>query len=178
VLDRVIDGCMSINGLLNTAMSRDLAHRFLSLGQSIEQADMTSRIIDVRSSPLLDIDDATAPSPFRNSQWMAVLHSLSAYHMYRRYGRGRITGTRVLRFLLQNPDFPRSMSFCLKVARAELRALPINDVPLRHCERLLGRIQDLDPLALVTGKLHQVMNDLQAGLADLDVSLTHHYFKG
>ena len=177
VLDRVIDGCMSINGLLNTAMSRDLAHRFLSLGQAIEQADMTSRIIDVRSSPLLDIDDATAPSPFRNGQWMAVLHSLSAYHMYRRYGRGRITGTRVLRFLLQNPDFPRSMSFCLKVARAELRALPRNDVPLRHCERLLGRIQDLDPLALVTGKLHQVMNDLQAGLADLDVSLTDRYFK-
>lgn len=177
VLDRIIDVCMTINGLLNTAMSRDLAHRFLNLGQAIEQADMTSRIIDVRSSPLLDIDDAIAPSPFRNSQWMAVLHSLSAYHMYRRYGRGRIAGTRVLRFLLQNPDFPRSMSFCLMSVRAELRALPRQDTPLRHCERLLGRIQDLDPLILVTGKLHQVMDDLQAGLAGLDIALADQYFK-
>jgi hypothetical protein len=65
----------------------------------------------------------------------------------------------------------------LTVARAELRALPRNDASLRHCERLLGRIQDLDPLALVTGKLHQVMNDLQGGLADLDVTLSDHYFK-
>lgn len=177
VLERIIDVCMTINGLLNTAMSRDLAYRFLNLGQAIEQADMTSRILDVRSSPLLAIDDATAPSPFRNSQWMAVLHSLSAYHMYRRYGRGRITGTRVLRFLLQNPDFPRSMSFCLNTVRSELRALPRNDVPLRHCERLLGRVQDLDPLYLVTGGLNQVMNNLQAGLAGLDVALAEDYFK-
>lgn len=177
VLERILDTCLAISGLLHTATSRDIGHRFMALGQAIEQADMTSRILDVRSSPLLDVDDATAPSPFRNSQWMAVLHSLSAYQMYRRYGRGRITGTRVLRFLLQNPGFPRSVLFNLLTVRYELQALPVSDAPLRECERLLGRVRDFDPFHLVTGGLQPVMDEFQAGLAGVDQQLSHRYFE-
>ena len=48
-LRRVITGCQCIHGILLGTMSRDEAMSFLVLGQNIERADLTTRVLDVRS---------------------------------------------------------------------------------------------------------------------------------
>ena len=51
-LRRVIAGCQCIHGILLGTMSRDEAMSFLVLGQNIERADLTTRVLDVRSEYL------------------------------------------------------------------------------------------------------------------------------
>ena len=49
-LDEVINRCQQINGLIESATSRDHAYTFLKMGRLIERADMTSRTIDTALS--------------------------------------------------------------------------------------------------------------------------------
>ena len=53
-------------------------------------------------------------------QWMGVLRSLSALQMYQRATRGPIDGEAVVRFLLFDASFPRSVQGCLDEARPVL----------------------------------------------------------
>ncbi|MCC9003169.1 MAG: alpha-E domain-containing protein, partial [Candidatus Competibacter sp.] len=52
-LRRVIHGAQQINGMLAGSMSRTAAYDFVWLGRFLERADMTTRILDVRSANLL-----------------------------------------------------------------------------------------------------------------------------
>jgi uncharacterized alpha-E superfamily protein len=75
-LRRVIAGCQCIHGILLGTMSRDEAMSFLVLGQNIERADLTTRVLDVRSDSL---HAPGADDPYDVVHWMAVLRSLAAY---------------------------------------------------------------------------------------------------
>ncbi len=48
----MIAGCQRINGILLGTMSRDEAMSFLAIGQNLERADLTTRVLDVRSENL------------------------------------------------------------------------------------------------------------------------------
>src|SRR5690606_15245234 len=124
LVGRVVDACLKISGLLSANVSRDVGYQFMQLGTSIEQADMTTRIIDAGASGLVAPRHPEDRETFRNLQWMAVLSSLAAYQNYRRHVRQRVTGEHALRFLLQNADFPRSVYFCLVRAHHVLGSLP------------------------------------------------------
>ncbi|MGB7215587.1 MAG: alpha-E domain-containing protein, partial [Gammaproteobacteria bacterium] len=52
-LGHVVDGCLKILGVLTANASRDIGFRFMQLGTVIEQADMTTRIIDAGASGLI-----------------------------------------------------------------------------------------------------------------------------
>ena len=97
-LNKIILMNQSITGILAGTMNHDEGYDFLRLGRNLERADMTTRIIDVRSASLLpDVEDRQAP--FENIQWMSVLKSLTGYQMYRREMRLRIKRQDVLQFL-------------------------------------------------------------------------------
>ena len=75
VLTRIVAEGQRLDGVLTSAMSRDEAYEMWRLGQSIERADMTTRVVGVRAAALLalpaDADD------YDEVQWMGVLRSLS-----------------------------------------------------------------------------------------------------
>ena len=77
-LTRITDGCLKVSGLLTANVSRDIGFNFMRLGTAIEQADMTTRILDAGASGLIapgHEDDAQA---YAGLQWMAVLRTLAA----------------------------------------------------------------------------------------------------
>lgn len=177
-LQRVIDGTVLISGILNTNMSRDVSFQFLSIGTHLEQADMTTRILDVRSMSLIDTSARSEQlAPFYNIQWMSVLRSLTAYQMYRRHVRSRVNRTGVLRFLLQNRDFPRSVTYCLAQIAATLPHLP----PDRNVERTLTRIralvQDANIDKLVELGLHELIDEIQIGIGTVHEAVNQVYFR-
>ncbi len=59
-------------------------------GANLERADMTSRIVDVRSAQILPAA-ASDLGPFHTIQWISVLRSLSGQHMYRQTRRARVS---------------------------------------------------------------------------------------
>ena len=78
-ITRIADGCLKVSGLLTANVSRDIGFQFLRLGTAIEQADMTTRIIDAGASGLVTPRHEEDREAFQNMQWMAVLRSLAAY---------------------------------------------------------------------------------------------------
>ncbi|MCU1364390.1 MAG: hypothetical protein JWN39_29 [Ilumatobacteraceae bacterium] len=121
--DRVIADAQRLDGVLSATMSRDHAYEFLRIGQSIERADMTTRVLGVRAAALVGGDG----DPFAEVQWMGVLRSLSALQMYQRATRSPIDGTAVIDFLLHDRAFPRSVMSCLQTVRDALSRLPRGD---------------------------------------------------
>ncbi len=174
-LTRVIDGCQLITGLFSGTMSRDQAYDFLRIGRNLERADMTSRIIDVRSANLL-VDHTAGLTPFATIQWMSVLKSLSAYQMYRRHVHVRVRGPEVLSFLLKDPHFPRSVLHSLGEVQQSLGNLVRNEVPRRHAIRLKRQLHHVDIQDLIREGLHEFIDRLQIGLGRLHERIQMTYF--
>lgn len=176
LLNRVTDGALLIYGMLANNMNRDVGFQFLRLGTNVEQADMTTRIMDVRSSDLIQ-PMTPELAPFKSIQWMGVLRSLAAYQMFRRQMRTRVNGLNVMTFLLQSREFPRSVLFCLGMVRATQPWLPQSRSVERQLERLTGLVVDADIDRLIEGGIHELMDELQIGIADLHTAITDAYFR-
>ena len=108
-------------GLMDATMSREEGWHFGKMGQLLERADKTSRILDIKYFILLpSVDDVG--TPFDNIQWSALLHSASAFEMYRKRWR-TIHHKHVARFLILDADFPRAIYHCLIHADKSLHAI-------------------------------------------------------
>ena len=173
----VINGSLLLIGVLISNMTRDVGFQFLRIGNNLEQADMTTRILDVRSSSLFNADAAL--TPFDNIQWMSVLKSLTGYQMYRRHVRVRVSGANVLRFLLQDRQFPRSATFCMMQLSSALALLPTS----RKAERALQRTKalvldaDIDALLKTPDALALHMDEIQIGFGQFDDAMAESFFR-
>ena len=177
-LDRVIDSCLRVSALLTTNVSRDIGFQFLRLGTAIEQADMTSRIIDTAAAGLIQPRSTEDLEAFREMQWMSVLQCLAAYQMYRRHLRQRVSAELALQFLLKDRQFPRSVLFCLTRIQGILPQMPARRAVQLALNRALGSVFDADPVRLLQLGPGIFMDRLQMELDALDGALRQSYFQG
>lgn len=142
----------------------------------LERADMTTRIIDVRSATLLP--EATGLRPFGNIQWIGVLKSLSAYQMYRQKMQVRVRRADALKFLLTDPDFPRSVFHCVSAVEQGVRQLPRNESARHSLTRLKRYSQQADVAALAEDnvQLHDFIDRLQVGFGRVHDAISTTYF--
>lgn len=117
VLGRVANDSRRLDGILTSSMNRDAAWQMWRMGRYLERADMTTRVVGVRAAGLMaqkaKSNETDSPLRYDEVQWMGVLKSLSALQMYQRSTRGAIEASSVVRFLLFDAAFPRSVRFCL-----------------------------------------------------------------
>ncbi|MDH5736293.1 MAG: alpha-E domain-containing protein, partial [Gammaproteobacteria bacterium] len=174
-LRSIISGAQMITGLLAGTMTHDEGYSFLRMGRNLERADMTTRIIDVRSATLLP-QVSEALTPFENLQWMSVLKSLTAYQMYRREMRLRVRRPEVLKFLLHEERFPRAFNHTLHEVESCLNGLPRHERPLELLTKLKTELLSAKPQELKQDKLHQFIDELQLGLININNSISNTYF--
>ncbi len=175
-LKRAIQGTQLLTGLLAGSMSHNHGYSFVRLGRNLERADMTTRIIDVRSANLLPEMDEEL-SPFENIQWMGVLNSLSAYQMYRQDVGKPVRRDDVLEFLLKDRLFPRAFYHCVSEAEGCLGAMPRSDGPLRAVQQIQRRVTETEPERLDQAALHAYIDEMQLALADVHGEIGATYFR-
>lgn len=173
-LQEIILGTQTITGLLAGTMLHDMGYDFLKMGRNLERADMTTRIIDVRSADLLPEHESI--SPFENIQWMSVLKSLTAYQMYRRTVQERVNRPFVLKFLLKEKAFPRSFFHALLEVKSCLQHLPRNEELITKLNEVGKKVLRADQAILKQEELHLFIDELQMGLAELNQGITQNYF--
>ncbi len=173
-LKKLILGTQTITGILSGTMSKGQGYQFLVMGRNLERADMTTRIIDVRSADL--IEDSPDLRPFRNIQWVSVLRSLTAYQMYRQSRQARVRRADVLEFLFQDADFPRAVFHCVTSVELGASRLPRNEGVLRHCGRMKRTLSESNVGALRQDVLHEFVDTCQLGLADLHFEISRTWF--
>lgn len=178
-LAAVIAAAQQITGQLDGTMSHDHPWQFFRLGQTLERADMSTRIIDACSV----ITDArgrgeSPPESFESVLWMSLLRSLSALQMYRQTMRERVSGEDVLRYLLGDRRFPRAVAFCLDEMESTLRHLPRPAVPLRCVSDARSVLFDSDVETLMSGGLRGYLDRLQLEFGIIHSHIGQTWFNG
>lgn len=98
-------------GLARGSMVRDEGWQFLQLGRSLEQADMTARLLTATT-----LADGAFP-------WPAVLRGCDAHDAFLRTYRGWRASAQAMEFLVQEGAFPRSVMHGLTRALDALAAV-------------------------------------------------------
>ena len=125
-------------GVTIGTMLQDEALRFIRLGTFLERADNTARILEVKYLNLLPgAEDDTHTSDYY--QWSALLHSVSAFEVYRKVYRDQISPMRVAELLILRADMPRSLARCMKEVHTNLSRLA--NARSAETERLAGELE-------------------------------------
>jgi uncharacterized circularly permuted ATP-grasp superfamily protein/uncharacterized alpha-E superfamily protein len=168
---------LALAGSIDGSLSRGTGWLAMRMGVHLERADMTSRVLDVRSQMLINDEHSLAPT-ITEREWMSVLSSLMALRMYRLHVNRPIDGGEVLRYLLDDPDLPRAWRYCVDRLRACVRQLGRAEVPNAALDALMHKIDSADLSALAADRvaLHNFIDDLQLGLYAVGDAITQTYF--
>ncbi len=175
-LGRVIAECQRLDGVVSGMMRRDQAYELWRLGQLIERADMTTRVLGVRAASLLSAPGDT--HSYDEVQWMGVLKSVTAMQMYQRSQRGPIDGATVVSFLLFDKTFPRSVAGCVHRMRSALSRLPRPEATMPAVDAIESLLSTLPSQATDGRALDAAMDRVQAALADLNHRVYDTFVRG
>ena len=167
-----------LEGFLSQNMLHDAHWELLRLGNYIERADMTTRIIDVRTVDLFAGNHELAP--FQDIQWRSVLRAFYAMQSYHASVRQPVDPPLVLEFLFKDERLPRSYLRCLNSVRRSLRELPRNGGAVDACDAALRALHETDVMRLGglenTADLHAFIDECQGHLRELHDAIVGTYF--
>lgn len=173
-------GSLLFAAITDATMSHSDGWNFCRLGRMLERADKTSRILDVKYFLLLpsasDVGGAADVV-----QWAALLRSAGALEMYRQK-HGPIAPNRVAQFLILDPDFPRSLTYCLLRAEQSMTHLigpgtPKTDALRRGLGRLRSELLFGDIDEIIAAGLHEYLDQTQQKLNDVDRAMNDCFFQ-
>ena len=173
-------GSQKFIGISEVTMSHGEGWHFLQLGNLVERADKTSRILDVKYFILLPGAEYIG-TPYDNIQWTAVLKSASALEMYRKRFH-RILPSQVADFLIFDGEFPRAIRYCVVNADESLHVITGSQPGtfLNEAERRLGRLRAEIDYSTVDEVLdiglHQYLDSFQAKLNIVDNAIFNTFF--
>ena len=172
--------CHLFQGLTDSTMSHNEPWHFIRLGQALERADKSSRLLDVKYFILLpSVEDVG--TPYDDVQWSAVLKSVSGFEMYRKR-HGRIDPRRIVEFLVLDNDFPRAVRYCLGRADRNLHVITGSPAGEFACgaEQRLGLLRselDYAPVdSIFSGGLHEFLDALQLKMNKIDECISGDFF--
>ncbi|PWJ54020.1 Uncharacterized conserved protein, Alpha-E superfamily [Quadrisphaera granulorum] len=167
----VRDRTSTVTGIADSTMSRDDGWLFLTLGRSIERADMTARLIT-----------STASLGGPASRWPSLLRACGAHETFLRTYRGLEDETEAAEFLLLDRLFPRSIVHALAQAEkclADLESSGQRAGVFDEAQRRLGRARaelEYRPFADVLAHLPDEMERVQRTCSAASDAVTRRYF--
>ena len=172
-------GCQLLHGIFDATISRTDGWHFGKMGQLIERADKTSRVLDVKYHMLLPTHNAVG-SPFDLLQWAALLKSVSAYDMYRKK-YGKLTPISISEFLILDKVFPRAMLRCLMHAEYSLYKITGGDVGYSNlAEKQIGilksQLEYEDINEIFQSGLHEYLDNFQLKLNKVSKAIFDTFF--
>jgi uncharacterized alpha-E superfamily protein len=172
-------GIQLLFGILDATISRTDAYHFGKVGQYLERADKTSRVLDVKYYMLLPSSDKVGSS-LDLIQWAAVLKSVSAYDMYKKQ-YGNLTISNIIEFLILDKKFPRSMFYCLTQAEKSLKSISgSSDSYANEAERKIGllkaQLEFADVNEIIETGLNEYLDHFQSKLNEVSVAVFDSYF--
>ena len=174
-LSKILEFVQRIDGFMSANMLHDAHWTFLRLGNFIERADMTSRIIEAGCDNMFEA--VSELEPFSDIQWRSVLLSLDATQSYNTVVQSPISKEAVLEFLIRNEALPRSLAYSLNSLRNGLRSLPRHEKILRSINRLRRSINQTDVGSLEGETLREFLDDFQLQLAQINQVIADVYFE-
>jgi uncharacterized alpha-E superfamily protein len=175
LLGRIKSRCQLINGVASQTMPRDEGYRFIILGLMLERAEMTCRLLSIRYARLVGSGEQLG-----FHAWVSVLKSVSAYEAYLKSHDASLDPASVLEFLLLDPDFPRSVLYCLRQVERQLQILT-NETHQTSLERAIGRVRArteyCDIGSILGSGLDEFLEELQEEIFTVAAEVDLHFFR-
>lgn len=151
-----------VRGAVHGTMLRNDIFDFAQIGTTLERADNTARIIDVKYYTLLPSANFVGSS-LDNVQWETILRSVSAHRSFRWLNDGDMTSSGIAEFLILDSRFPRSLAYCTKHLVANLDYLakdygaraPCNEL----ADNLRSKLKKRDINSIFETGLHEFIGD-------------------
>ncbi len=180
ILEWVRTRAAVFRGAVETAMLRSEGYDFLRLGGSIERADMTLRLLNVKYFLLLPETEVVGGGRDHH-QWMSMLHAVSGLRAYHHHYFGDYAPWNIADFLLLNQAFPRSVAFSYTQINGCLVRLERSHGAGHACQRTARneseRLQRLDINTVFNDGLHEFLDDqiVKTARISQEVSDAYHF---
>ncbi|MUU77050.1 alpha-E domain-containing protein [Winogradskyella endarachnes] len=173
------NGCQLLYGMYDATISRSEGWIFARIGQFLERADKTSRVLDVKYHLLLGSANQVGSS-LDLIQWTALLKSVSAYDMYRKK-HGKLTSTGIAEFLILDSEFPRSILNCLlrtenSIERLCASKLGGNNEAQKRIIELRTQLENININVIIAQGLHEYLDNMQVKLNKVSTAIYNDYF--
>ncbi len=178
--EKIKNQILLIYGIADSSVARTEGWYFRQLGQFLERADKTSRVLDVKYHILLP-NDHEIGTPLDFLHWMALLKSVTAFNTYRRL-YGNIDPSCVVEFLVLNKYFPRSIYYCLKEAERCLHNISGNTGMgyQNSAEKAIGELRSKLEFAevseIISFGLHEYLDSLQLRINNISNLIDSNFF--
>ena len=175
------NGCYAQLGVVESTLYHDEGELFFRLGQMIERADQTSRLLDVKFAQLTT-SSAAKPQVADATFWALILRSAGAYQSFRRLERQSAEPGSVARFLLLNPNHPRSVVCCVMEMQRVLNMLRAGyglrqaSYGLEMLDAVLIGLQAASEDTGMVTRLHAINDWLQLRLGDITNDAASRFF--
>ncbi len=163
--------CMMISGMFSEIIERGSGYHFWRLGEYMERADKTSRLLHVKyfyiQPKLSDVG-----TTIDDMQWLALLLSLDAREAYHRT-HGLIDRDNVIHMIVLNPAFPRAILFCLQSALQSLNLITGDrqGEPHEQLTALCTQLENMTPAEIIETGLHEFIDDLQTRMNNVNTAI-------
>lgn len=175
MLEAVLSSCQGVRGALDSHMSRDMVYDFVQIGKHIERADMTSRILEIASLLMSDARSELMQK-YDEILWSNILGAINAQQMFLREMQPPVSAQKVLRFLIHDPRFPRSIHYSLEAMRNYIGYLPRPGEVLSTHEEISSMVSEWRKSPVPPGIIHEYMDGLQARLGIMHHQMVEHWF--
>ena len=179
--EQVKNQILLLYGLADATVARTEGWYFRQLGQLLERADKTSRILDVKYHILLpSIYEVGSPMDFLH--WMALLKSVTGFNTYRRL-YGNIDPSGVVEFMVLNKYFPRSIYYCIKEAERCLHCISggstdgFNNSVEKSIGEMRSRLEYSEVDDIISAGLHEYLDSVQLKINHISDLIDINYFR-
>ena len=170
-LYRIIRNSQRFFAIITDGMQRNDVFNFIKLGRFIERADMLSRIIE---DQILRKENYVNKY-YQNLQWSSVLRSINGFESFKLINKDNLNQEIVLRFMIMEKLFPRSLKYCVNKLLEVQRFLPKSPSIKKDISILLEDFTNED-LYKNDKKMLKVLDDFQFGLINLDKTIKENFF--
>ncbi len=159
-------------------MLRNQANGFIRLGQLIERADNTARLLDVKYHLLLPAGEPVGGLVDRD-QWTTILQTVSAVTAYRWLYNDGLTPANVIDLLLSRQEMPRSLAGAVEETVEILSLLAKRTGLQGEADRMArlrySRMQKTTSKEVIANGLHQYLKDFNAENALLSGAIARQF---
>ncbi|MBB6183358.1 alpha-E domain-containing protein [Oleiagrimonas soli] len=132
----------AFRGVTIGTMGRDEGYHFMVLGTSVERADNTVRLLDIKYAQGEEPESGSRDF-IQYYQWSAMLQAMSAFETYRKTYRDAVHPLHVSEMMIFQQDMPHSLAVCTQTLHRILELLaeePRSEV-VRQAGALAARLR-------------------------------------
>ena len=170
-LYQIIRNSQRFFAIISDGMQRNDVFNFIKLGRFIERADMLSRIIE---DQILRKENHVNKY-YQNLQWSSVLRSVNGFESFKTINKDNLSQEVVLKFLIMEKLFPRSLKYCVEKLLEVQKYLPKSSLVKKDISILLEDFSK-DELFRNDKKMLKLLDNFQLGLINVDKAINDRFF--